>query len=83
MLSLVDGLNNAAHAQFDAIASLGWDWRFAKPVFIGDRLGATITVKDKRATSNPTRGILKLDFEVKNAEGVVVQAGSNRLMVHR
>ena len=83
VLSLIDGLKNAAFAQFDAIASLGWDWRFAGPVFIGDVLHATITVASKRATSNPLRGIVELEFDVTNALGHTVQSGRNRLMVHR
>ena len=83
VLSLVDGLKNAAPAQFDAIASLGWDWRFSKPVVIGDRVAAVITLEAMRATSDPGRGILTLAFDVTNQRGETVQAGTNRLMVHR
>ncbi|MDU8946544.1 MaoC family dehydratase [Ovoidimarina sediminis] len=83
VLSLIDGLKNAAPAQFDAIASLGWTWRFSKPVLIGDRLNATITVAGKRAVADGARGILELDFDVVNQRGETVQAGANRLMVHR
>ncbi|MEM1388136.1 MAG: MaoC family dehydratase [Pseudomonadota bacterium] len=83
ILSLIDGLKNAAPAQFDAVASLGWEWRFSRPVFIGDTLSASITVTDKRVTAKPDRGILALDFTVSNQDGAVVQAGSNTLMVHR
>ncbi len=83
VLSLIDGLKNQAPAQFDAIASLGWDWSFARPVFIGDAIGAKITVADKRETRKPDRGILKLDFDVTNQDGETVQRGVNRLMVYR
>ena len=47
VLSLVDGLKNQAQAQFRAVASLGWDWTFAQPVFIGDVISAEITVLEK------------------------------------
>lgn len=83
VLSLIDGLKNRASAQFDAIASLGWTWSFRRPVLIGDRLSATITVLDKRSTKTPDRGILDLGFDVQNAAGETVQAGTNQLLVHR
>ena len=83
VLSLIDGLKNQTPAQFDAIASLGWDWTFARPVFVGDEVRATIIVKDKRVTSKPDRGILTLDFDVTNQNGETVQRGVNRLMVFR
>ena len=83
VLSLIDGLKNQTLAQFDAIASLGWDWTFARPVFIGDEVGARITVMDKRETSKSDRGILTLDFDVTNQAGETVQRGVNKLMVFR
>lgn len=83
VLSLVDGLKNQAEAQFDAIASLTWNWSFSKPVFIGDIIAVRIDVKDKRPTRHAGRGILTLNFTVTSQRGEVVQAGTNQLMVHR
>ena len=83
VLSLIDGLKNQTPAQFDAVASLGWNWRFSAPVFMGDQLRAVIKVLSKRETSRQDRGILELDFTVENQKGDVVQAGTNLLMVHR
>ncbi len=83
VLSLIDGLKNQAPAQFKAIASLGWDWSFRRPVFIGDAIGAMITVESKRAVSKPDRGILTLAFEVTNQSGETVQRGSNLLLAYR
>lgn len=83
VLSLIDGLKNQAPAQLDAIASLGWDWSFRKPVLVGDQLSALITVREKRETSRPDRGILMLELGVENQRGEVVQRGTNQLMVHR
>ncbi|WP_420328384.1 MaoC family dehydratase [Mameliella sp.] len=82
VLSLVDGLKNQADAQFDAVASLGWDWQFSAPVLAGDSVGATITVKDLRLTSNSQRGIATLEFDVTNQNGKTVQRGENRLMIY-
>ena len=83
VLSLVDGLKNQTPAQFDAVASLGWDWRFRHPVLVGDTILATITVVAKRTTSRPDRGILTLDVSVENQHGEEVQQGTNQLMVMR
>lgn len=82
VLSLVDGLKNQAPAQFEAIASLGWDWGFAAPVIAEDEIGATITVRALRATSDGKRGIATLDFDVRNQRDETVQRGVNRLMIY-
>ena len=83
VLSLVDGLKNQCDAQFDAIASLGWDWRFSGPVFIGDQIQVRITVIEMRPTRKPDRGILTLEFNVTNQRGETVQEGVNKLLVYR
>ncbi|MEX3007785.1 MaoC family dehydratase [Hoeflea sp. TYP-13] len=83
VLSLVDGLKNRAEARFDAVASLGWDWSFKRPVLIGDTIKATLCVIDKRATRHPDKGIVKLQCDVANQNGDIVQTGSNQLMVFR
>jgi len=83
VLSLVDGLKNQAQAQFRAIASLGWNFRFERPVLAGDVIQARVTLRDKRTTSKKERGILSLGFSVTNQDGAVVQSGENLLMVYR
>jgi acyl dehydratase len=83
ILSLVDGLKNQAPAQFAAVASLGWDWKFAGPVFPGDVIRVAMQVTARRETSRPERGILTIDFGVLNQNGSIVQKGVNTLMVLR
>lgn len=83
VLSLLDGLKNQAPAQIRALASLGWDWTFRRPVFAGDTIRAVLTVADMRATRNPERGILTLAVEGINQNGEVIQRGTNRLMAYR
>ena len=83
VLSLVDGLKNQSAAQFRALASLGWDWSFRKPVFAGDVIRAIMVVEGKRPTSNPGRGVLTIGFEVRNQLGELVQKGRNQLMAYR
>jgi 3-hydroxybutyryl-CoA dehydratase len=83
VLSLVDGLKNRADATFRAIASLGWDWRFEKPVFIGDEIRVRLEIADMRETKSAERGILTLSFQVENQHGETVQSGTNKLMVYK
>ncbi len=83
VLSLVDGLKNRADANFRAIASLGWDWRFEKPVLVGDQIRVRLEIADIRETKSAERGILTLAFEVKNQRGETVQSGANKLMVYK
>ncbi|MGV8987207.1 MAG: MaoC family dehydratase [Cypionkella sp.] len=83
VLSLLDGLKNQCPAQFRAIASLGWEWSFRAPVLANDTLSASFTVNEKRPTSRPDRGILRLEVVSMNQRGAVVQRGHNLLMVYR
>ena len=83
VLSLIDGLKNQCPAQFRAVASLGWDMRFSRPVLAGDRIHGRLKVTEKRLISDGKRGILTLNVEAVNQTGEVVQSGLNRLMVER
>jgi acyl dehydratase len=80
VLSVIDGLKNSAPARFDALASLGWDWRFSAPVLAGDRVSASFTVADKRLTSRGDRGVVTIEAKAMNQHGSVVQEGRNRLI---
>lgn len=82
-LAMVDGLKNRAETRFRAVASLGWNWKFAKPILIGDRIQAEIRIAAKRETKRADRGILVLAFQVRNQRGEVVQEGTNEMMVLR
>ena len=82
-LAIVDGLKNRAETRFRAVASLGWNWKFTRPILIGDRIHAEIEVQSKRETRRADRGILVLAFKVKNQKHEVVQEGTNDLMVLR
>jgi acyl dehydratase len=82
-LAIVDGLKNRAETRFRAVASLAWNWKFTRPILIGDRIHAEIEVQSKRETKRADRGILVLAFKVKNQNGEVVQEGTNDLMVLR
>lgn len=82
VLSMIDGLKNQSPVVLNAVASLGWDWRFSAPVIAGAQIQARIAVEAKRQTRNQERGIVSLDFEVTDGAGTVVQAGVNQLMIY-
>ena len=83
VLAVVDGLKNQAEARIRAQASLGWEWKFRKPVLAGDSIDVQVTISGKREIRDRSRGILVLDFTVSNQDGLLVQQGTNRLMAYR
>jgi 3-hydroxybutyryl-CoA dehydratase len=82
-LSMTDGLKNRSEVIIKSLASLGWNWRFVAPIFVGDRIEAQVVVGDKRETKKPDRGIVFLDCTVHNQDGEIVQQGQHQLMVRR
>lgn len=83
ILSLMDGLKNQAEARLDAIASLGWDWKFSKPVFAGDVIQGVLRVTAKRQTKHANRGIVTFEGLIWNQHETCVQSGTNTLMLAR
>ena len=60
-----------------AIALLGINnWKFLKPIFIGDTVFVRYTITEKRVSnSNPGTGIINRAYELINQRGEVVQKG--------
>jgi len=81
ILSMVDGLKNLSPVQLRAVASLDWQWIFVSPVYAGDRIRARISVRSIGLTKKPERGIVMLAFSVINQDDVLVQTGTNQLMM--
>ena len=81
-LALVDGLKSRAEIRIAAIATLEWQYKVLRAVYVGDRIFARITVLDTRPTKDPLRGVARLNFDVINQHGEVVQRGTNTLLVH-
>lgn len=82
-LALADGLKTRSTVRMKGIATLSWNWSFRKPIFVGDRIHVRISVKEKRLTKREDRGIVTLELQVLNRNGVVVQDGETQLMVSR
>ncbi|MBF7082999.1 MaoC family dehydratase N-terminal domain-containing protein [Desulfallas sp. Bu1-1] len=65
-----------------AIANLGIkEWNMKAPIFFGDTVHVEVTIKEKRKTSNPSRGILVRETKLIKQDGTVVQEGLIILMV--
>jgi|TARA_A100001391_G_scaffold152882_1_gene110643 acyl dehydratase len=82
-LSICTGLSaRIGYLDGTAIAALGIDdWKFFKPVFIGDTVTLRSTVVEARKTSKPDRGVLVRRMELLNQHGDVVQSGLMTTMV--
>jgi acyl dehydratase len=58
------------------IAFLGIeDWKFHRPVFLGDTIRLRWTVTEARASSKPGSGVLRRRQEILNQRDEVVQSG--------
>ena len=59
-----------------ALAFLGIEeWKFQKPIFLGDTIHVRMTVVDIRPSSKPGSGVLKRLVEIVNQRGEVTQSG--------
>jgi len=73
-LNLIDGT---------ALALLNINWDFHGPVRIGDTVHARVTPTARNPTSDPSRGIVSMRFEVMNQRDETVQVGTITLLMKR
>jgi len=59
------------------------EWKFVKPVFIGDTIIVVTTVESARPTSKGDAGVVVQRVEVVNQDGVTVQTGQLVSLVSR
>lgn len=64
-----------------AVALIGIEWKFLKPVFFGDTIRLKISVRSTRMTSKGDRGILVRGLAVMNQSDEVVQEGAITTMM--
>lgn len=66
------------------IAALGMEeWRFLKPIFIGDTIYVKNTIVEKKETSKPDQGVVRSKRQLINQNNKVVQEGIILHMVKR
>jgi acyl dehydratase len=81
-LSVATGL--AARLGFidgTALAFLGLDWKFRKPILLGDTIHVVVSVIQKKAMPSMGGGIVTFDVRVVNQRDEVVQKGSWSILV--
>jgi 3-hydroxybutyryl-CoA dehydratase len=57
------------------LAFRGLEWKFARPVFIGDTIRLRVTVEDKKELRRAGGGLVNFKMEVVNQKGAVCQRG--------
>ena len=83
-LTISTGLSQRLGILDDTImAFLGLEWNFRAPIFIGDTVHLEQTVKSKRETSKPDRGIIVFECKLINQNGEPAQEGTRTVMVRR
>ncbi|MFH1018290.1 MAG: MaoC/PaaZ C-terminal domain-containing protein [Pseudomonadota bacterium] len=80
-LSIASGLQAAEDPWF-VLAFMGLDWKFTKPIFIGDTVHYISAVKKKR-DGGSDRGIVMVDRKLLNQREEVVQEGTFTLLVKK
>jgi acyl dehydratase len=81
-LTISSGLTQAMDLYNDTlIAFLGLTWSFKAPIFIGDTVHVEQTIKEKRETKKPGRGIVTFETKLINQDGEVAQIGERSIMI--
>jgi acyl dehydratase len=84
VLSIASGLiNQLGLGAGTVIAFLGLTWNFKAAIRFGDTITVHQRLAEKRETSKPDRGILRMAISVLNQNGELVQEGEHVLMVKR
>lgn len=86
-LSVMSGLFTrcpiGAGMQRQLVAMLALEWRFVLPLRIGDTVHVVAEVIEAKPTSKPERGIVRIQRDLLNQRGEVVQGGATVMMVRR
>jgi acyl dehydratase len=80
-LALADGLKTRCTVLLKGLATLGWNWSFRAPLFIGDRIHVEVKVLATRLTKRPDRGIVTLQLRILNQRNEVIQEGETLMLM--
>jgi acyl dehydratase len=77
VLSIISGLANRSGFIEGTVLAFREikEWKFSRPVFIGDTVWAEIEVVGSKALPRLNGGSLELEFKVKNQDGEITQKG--------
>jgi 3-hydroxybutyryl-CoA dehydratase len=73
------GIGMQAHL----LAMLSVEWAFKEPLRVGDTVYVEAEIVDRRPTSRPERGIVRIRRDLVNQDGTVIQTGETPMMVRR
>lgn len=84
-LALTEGLKSRIPECMNMayLASLYWNYKFTKPIFIGDTVRLKIRIDNKRETRTPKRGIVVEYVHMLNQHDQVVGEGEHGLLIMR
>ncbi len=85
VLSIATGLRSRLGIFEDTLIAFAGirEWRFVKPVLIGDTVRTVNTIVELRETSRPDRGIMVQRVDVRNQRDEVVQTGEMVSLMRR
>ena len=82
ILSISNGLVSMLNLYEESIvALLEMEWKFLKPVFIGDTIRVIETVQGKKNTKNAERGIVIFSRSIQNQKEEEVQKGTTVVLI--
>jgi 3-hydroxybutyryl-CoA dehydratase len=81
-LSISTGLGSS-EPPWLVMAFMGLEWRFTKPILIGDTIHCVTEIKKKREVSKGGRGIVILERKILNQNEEVVQEGAMTLLIKK
>lgn len=81
-LSISTGLESS-EPPWLVMAFMGLDWKFKKPIFIGDTVHYVSEIKNKKEGSKGDRGIVLMDRKLMNQKEEVVQEGTFTLLIKK
>jgi acyl dehydratase len=76
---LLDRMGTFADSMVAALEIV--QWRYLKPLFIGDTVRFRMTITGKRLVSRGDRGVIDREFVLLNQHGEELQSGSMRIMI--
>ena len=83
-LAVATGLaNQLGLTRGTLVALVGISWRFRAPILYGDRVRLHLRVAARRASGNPTRGVVTLAAELRNQRDEVTQEGEFVELIRR
>lgn len=84
ILSISNGLVGMLNLYEDSVVALmEIEWKFLKPVFIGDTIRVIESVHSKKYTRNSERGIIVFNRSIQNQKQEEVQKGTIVVLIKR